>query len=257
MKRNRAAFTIVQNEPVFLSKWLDYYGRYFPLSDLYVLDHATTDGSTGAAAKAWPDVRFVPVHRLESFNHNWLRETVEVFQRFLLQSYDNVLFAEADEFVVADPTRYDGLGQYIERLDMPIVRCVGLNVYQTPEDAPLDFAKPWLPQRTHAYSAVLYSKPILSKLPLKWMMGFHSLEGALPPPQDSNLSLFHCHRIDYDYCLRRHESAAKRNWSRGDLAMGLGAQNRIIEPIAFRAWYYGGSDLGEMSVPIPDVLKVF
>ena len=88
-------------------------------------------------------------------------------------------------------------------------------------------------------------------------MGFHALEGALPPPQDSNLSLFHCHRIDYDYCVRRHQSALQRNWSRADLAMGLGIQNRIVEPAEFRTWYYGGSDLGETSVPIPDRLKVF
>ena len=257
MKRNRAAFTIVQNEPLFLPKWLDYYGGHFPSGDLYVLDHATTDGSTAAAARTWPTVRFVPVHRLESFNHNWLRETVEAFQRFLLQSYDNVLFAEADEFVVADPHRYGGLGRYIERFEMPIVRCQGLNVYQTPEEAPLDFARPWLPQRTNAYEAVLYSKPILSKLPLRWAMGFHSLEGALPPPLDSDLFLFHCHRIDYDYCVRRHQSARQRNWSQADLAMGLGIQNRIVEPTEFRTWYYGGADLGERSFAIPESLKVF
>ena len=80
MKRNRAAFTIVQNEPLFLPKWLDYYGRHFPAGDLYVLDHATADSSTSAAAQKWPATRFVPVHRLESFNHNWLRETVETFR---------------------------------------------------------------------------------------------------------------------------------------------------------------------------------
>ena len=87
MKRNRAAFTIVQNEPLFLPKWLDYYARHFPAGDLFVLNHATTDGSTAIAQKAWPGVNFLPVHRTESFNHSWLRETVESFQRFLLQSY--------------------------------------------------------------------------------------------------------------------------------------------------------------------------
>ena len=137
-----------------------------------------------------------------------------------------------------------------------MVRCVGLNVLQMPDDAALDFTKPWLPQRTHAFSAVLYSKPIIANVALKWMLGFHALEGALPPPQDSDLYLFHCHRIDYDYCLRRHQSARDRNWSRADLEMGLGRQNRIVEPAEFRQWYFGGEDLGEAPTVIPDALKL-
>ena len=103
--RRRAAFTIVQNEPVFLPLWLQYYGRYFDRSDLYVLDHGTTDASTNEINSSCNVLR---VHREKSFDHAWLRSTVATFQAFLLQSYERVLFAEADEFIVADPCSYSG-----------------------------------------------------------------------------------------------------------------------------------------------------
>jgi hypothetical protein len=99
--RRRAVFTIVQNEPLMLPLWLGYYGRYFEADDRYVLDHDSTDGSTDLLEGA----HHVPIHRRGSFDHRWLRETVEAFQAFLLSSYDAVLLTELDEFVVADPRR--------------------------------------------------------------------------------------------------------------------------------------------------------
>ena len=51
MKRRKAAFTIVKNEPVMLPIWLSYYSKHFDLQDLYVLDHQSTDGSTAAKAR--------------------------------------------------------------------------------------------------------------------------------------------------------------------------------------------------------------
>lgn len=90
--RNRAVFTIVQNEPVFLPLWLRYYGRYFEPCDIYVLDHDSIDRSTEGV-----DARYnlLGVHRDESFDHEWLKNTVAAFQTFLLHSYENVLFARS------------------------------------------------------------------------------------------------------------------------------------------------------------------
>ena len=100
MKRGAAVFTIVQNEPVFLTVWSRYYQRYFSREDMFVLDHESTDAGTLAVAQ---ELHRVPVHRAESFNHRWLRDTVVHFQAFLLQSYEQVLFVEVDEIVAMDP----------------------------------------------------------------------------------------------------------------------------------------------------------
>ncbi len=99
-RRSRAVFTIVQNEAGFLPLWLSYYGNHFDAEDVYVLDHDSTDGSTeGLDGRCC----VIPVHRDKSFDHVWMKSTVEAFQAFLLKAYDTVLFAEVDEFVVADP----------------------------------------------------------------------------------------------------------------------------------------------------------
>jgi hypothetical protein len=136
-RRAAAAFTIAQNEPLMLPLWVDYYRRYFDADDLYVLDHDSTDESVRRVADR---CHVVPVHRAMSFDHRWLRGTVESFQSFLLSSYETVLFAEVDEFVIADPRRYGGLGDYIARLRHLAVRCAGFNVVHQPDEPPIRLA---------------------------------------------------------------------------------------------------------------------
>ena len=247
--RPRAAFTIVQNELVMLPIWLDYYGRYFDPDDLYVIDHDSDDGSTSGLDGR---CHVVPVHRGGSFAHHWLRTTVEAFQALLLQSYDTVLFAEVDELVVADPLRFDGLDAYIERLDRPAVRCAGFNVVHQPDEPPLRFDQPLLAQRRCWHASLLYSKRLLSKVPLRWSEGFHSEYSAPDDAPDPELMLVHLHRIDYDACLARHRSSAGRVWNEEDVQAGLGAQNRIAAPEEFEAWFRGGPDLDGPPELIPD-----
>lgn len=258
--RSRAVFTIVQNEPVFLNPWLAYYSRHFEPSDIYVLDHDSTDGSV-RPARDEHGVNVVQVHRDESFNHLWLCSVVRMFQRFLLYSYRSVLFAEVDEFVLPRPSRYRGLADYIEQNPEPISRCTGFNVVHRPEFEPaLDFDRPLLAQRSTMYRSRMYSKCLLSRVPLEWGVGFHRLLEGQPeaqPEPDPDLLLVHIHRIDYDYCLRRHEASARRRWSERDIQMNLGVHNRIFEPEPFRAWFFDPKDLGEEELEIPEELKVF
>lgn len=251
-RRARAAFTIVQNEPVMLPLWLNYYGRYFAPEDLYVLDHDSSDNSTRSLADR---CRVVPIHRDASFDHRWLRSTVEAFQAFLLQSYEAVLFAEADEFVVADPLHFAGLDEYIEALDQPWARCSGFNVVHQSDEAPLRFDQPLLAQRRHWHASLKYSKRLLTKVPLRWSEGFHDeFVGAHEPP-DQRLLLVHLHRVDHDFCLARHRSSLARNWSQGDIDSGLGAQHRVVADDAFEQWFRNGTDLDAPRELIPDHIR--
>ena len=114
LKRKAAAFTIVQNEPRFLPVWWHHYAGTFANQDIYVLDHNSTDAECVRYLynlTAGTDVNVVPVHRGESYNHAWLSETVQLFQRFLLQSYQCVLFTEADEIVTPSPSAHLNLDQ--------------------------------------------------------------------------------------------------------------------------------------------------
>ena len=247
-----AAFTIVHDEPVMLPLWLRHYGRSFDADDLYVLAHDTSDGSTDGLGGV---CNVVPVHRQASFDHRWLRTLVEDFQRFLLRSYDTVLFAEVDEFVIADPSRYAGLDAYIDALDAPAARCSGFNVVHQEDEPPIDFGAPLLAQRRVWHASLDYSKRLLARTPLQWSQGFHREYRAPDGAPDPGLLLVHLHRVDYDWCLERHRHSASRDWNEADLEGGAGAQNRIAEDAAFDEWFRRGPDLDAPPELIPAHLK--
>ena len=248
--RRRAVFTIVQNERRFLPLWLRYYRRHFEADDIYVLDHDSTDGATEGLEGS---CNVVPVHREHSFDHMWLVGVVEDFQAFLLRSYQMVLFAEADEFVVADPARHAGLAEYVESMPAPVACCTGYNVVHYPDEPPLRFDEPVLRQRAYWHPSPQYSKRLLAKVPLRWNVGFHGEFNAPMARPDPELLLVHLHRADFESCLERHRAAASRPWPEGDLRWNLGWHQRVVETDEFRDWFFHGEDL-ECSVrePIPE-----
>jgi hypothetical protein len=246
--RARAAFTIVQNEAVFLPIWLRYYRRYFDRSDLYVLDHASDDGSTANIGEHCIPLR---VHRDKSFDHAWLKGTVSAFQAFLLRSYERVLFAEADEFVVADPTIYAGLGDYNGRCRAPLACCTGFEVVHYPdEEPPLRFDRPILAQRKYWHPSRDYSKPLLASVPTSWCIGFHRSLDCPDLQPDRHLFLVHLHRVDYGTCAARHRATAARDWNEEDVRRGRGFQNRLVEgDAAFEKWYFGEGNTSRKHIP--------
>lgn len=253
-RRKRAVFTIVQNEPVFLPLWLRHYGRDFEPTDVYVLDHDSTDGSTDALGTT---CRRAPVHRTHSFDHTWLKTTVEAFQSFLLCSYETVLFTEVDELIVADPRRYDGLASYIDGLQAPAACCTGYNVVHQPAEAALRFDEPLLAQRAYWHPAPNYSKRLLARVPLAWSLGFHTEANVPEVLPDPDLLLIHLHRVDLDTCIARNRDAARRTWNQADVAAGLGTQNRLLDD-ELREWFYRGADLaGTKPEPIPPHIRSF
>lgn len=251
--RSLAVFTIVQNESIFLPLWLAYYGRYFNQQDIYVLDHNSDDGST---MNVGGRCRLISVHRAESFDHFWLKTTVERFQAFLLQSYRMVLFTEVDEFVIPDPAQYCDLAGYVIARDRSVVRCSGYNIVHQPDELPLRFEMPILKQRRFWQRDRAYDKRLLSNVPLTWTMGFHGELSLGDAPPDAGLFLVHLHRVDYATCLARHRAAASRPWNSRDVEEGRGFQHLIVEDEAFHQWFYHGPDLARSALEeIPPRLR--
>ena len=251
--RPRAAFTIVHNEQMMLPLWLRYYRRYFEPADLYVLDHSSTDGSTAGLEQS---CRVVSVHHDAWFDHHWLRSTVQAFQRFLLSSYDNVLFTEVDEFVVADPRRYAGLDAYIEALaPRPAARCVGFNVVHQADEPSLRLDDALLSQRRWWRAALPYNKRLLARVPLSWSDGFHEEYNAPDDPPDPDLMLVHLHRIDHDACLARHRAAFRRGWNESDVRRGAGAHNLISDAAEFESWFHGAAEGDGPAELIPEHVR--
>jgi hypothetical protein len=262
-KRPCAVFTIAQNEPKFLRIWAQHYRAQLGADNVFVLDHDSDDRETLDAAGGC--VR-VPVHRTESFDHMWLRAVVQDFQRFLLNSYHYVLFAEADEIVAVNrdvaPAGLLDLAESSLAENIQVVKPCGYEVLQErPDDPVVDWARPLLRQRPLWCPRPAYSKPTFAAVPMRWGLGFHQGRPADPrhyaQGHGPDVVLIHLHRLDYAYCFERNTSRASRPWSQEDLARGWGVQNRITDEEVFRRWFYSPETVVEgfealVPEPIPE-----
>jgi hypothetical protein len=264
--RLAAVFTIAQDEPEFLPLWLQHYKKHFALSDIYVLDHVTPDPKNSArrnhAICDAQRVRPNAVYRDQAFDHRWLRDTVQLFQRYLLQSYRWVLFAEVDEFVMPRDLSVN-MCSWLENGGgtSDVVRCAGYEVVHKwqEETTKLELTQPLLHQRQWYYRSRVYSKPVLSSVPLNWVVGFHDLCEEAGPEADESLLLLHLHKIDLELSLHRSQRSAARKWSEFDQSAGYGAQNRIADIDAMKNYFDTDADDPEHGpvnlVLIPDDLR--
>jgi hypothetical protein len=186
--------TMVKNEQFMLGKWLDYYGGQFGRDRLLVIDDSTDDGST--------DNLDVPVLRIDSrraksddFDFNRTQLVNHLAQGLLLYD-DYVIYTDADEFLVADPDRYESLPAFLaDNPGLDVVSGVGLNVLHNVREEPeFDPSRPILQQRHYAKFARRYCKPLIKRVPNKWGKGFHSIGHKY----DVNTSLYLLHLKWYD-----------------------------------------------------------
>lgn len=219
-----AALTMVRDERVMLPRWIDHYGRECGTDNLFVIDDASTDGST---ADLPCSVIRIPSWGDKHFESTRMRLVSNVAAG-LLEAYDAVLFADADEFLVADPERHEGLVDLLgSRPDHDVLAAQGLNVIHAPEEPTLDPARPVLDQRAWAKFVPLMCKPAIKRVPAPWVAGSHGL--TRPFEIDPDLYLFHLKFVEREH-LR----------TTGDHRKALvDAEGRAAET----AWQFGGDDL--------------
>lgn len=246
MPRSCAIFTLVRNEAQLLPVWLRYYSRFVPLDQLFVLDNDSDDGST-------TDIPAVVTHCSSdtAFDHPWMVSTINLFQQKLQQQFDTVLYADADEFVV--PRTCD-LGEYLDASVMPVVRSMGYNIVQNVDEGAIDWSCPLLNQRMWMSRHTQFDKPVISRIPITYSLGCHSLNSGPVPEPDRDLVLLHVHLIDREWCVERHRWKRSLPWHAQSLSQGWGFQNSLPTDEAVRAWYANSAVSLEL---IPDELKVF
>lgn len=244
MKKDFCAFTIVQNETLFLDLWTKYYSKHIDKCDIFILNHNTTLHESNIQLYFLKSQGFnvIPIHRSESFNHRWLRETVQNFQSFLLQSYDVVLFAECDELLIVNEKYNGDLSEYLlAEKNQPLKRCCGYElVHYKDEEPSLYLGYSPLKQRSFWHREYVYDKPLITNQKANWDDGFHNVVD-FEPEINTDLFLVHLHRIDYNLCKSKHEEQAKRKWSQSDLSNNQGFQNRLFDEEEFNKWFYNFS----------------
>ena len=250
MSRKKAIFTNVKNENTFLPTWLKYYSRFFDTRDIFILDFGSGKEYTEKLSE-----KFSVIEAKTPINH-WFDDLPKVYDEVmkthneLLNSYEYVLFAEADE-IIYHPM---GLDSYIENTNHDYTTCTGYELIHLPKiESKLEKNKKILSQRNYWYREYFhFSKTSLTRVPLKWGIGYHNTEE--PKRFEENFFLLHLHKWDYYQCLERHLHWGKTNWSQKSIDEENCWHYQITEKEKFEEWYYGGVNQSKLE-KIPTAIK--
>lgn len=239
-KRLCAVFTMVRQEYFYLPVWYKYYSQHFTDKDIYVLHHKVND-EHDTCMTLLPDT----VNKAEYDHPDWdsLRWNLEVERhyRHLLNYYECVFFTDIDEILVPNLEKYpNGLRSYLETFQQTSNevnrKCTGIDLVQLrhndeskseseSETKVYDPTQPILRQRHNGQYVSLYNKPMLSKKPFRFAIGFHDIKPdkmgrTLNTRVDPDLILLHLHRYDWTFYRQRHQERAKFKFSDEELKAG-------------------------------------
>jgi hypothetical protein len=232
------AITMVRNEGAMLHKWVDHYRAQFGADDLVVVDDNSDDGSTDDLGCEVVRIKPITGH----FELSRMRLISEQAAK-LLRHCDAVLFADADEFIVADPAKYDGLRDLVAaRSGAPAVGVLGLNViHHTATEQALDFGESFLGQRHLAKFVPLLCKPSIKWVANPWAAASHGIRDTTFQI-DPELFMFHMKFADRAHLKR----VADHRRSMVDL------DGRA----ALTGWQFSGDDmvalLDDINAELPD-----
>lgn len=181
-----AVLTIARDESVMLPRWVRHYAGQVGMENLFVIDDSSTDGSTDDLPCTV--LRIPPMRR--SFEPTRMR-MLSGLAEGLLSVYDAVLFADADELVVADPDRHEDLRHFVaHRQGSTVLGVMCLNViHDTAREAPLDPDLPVLAQRRLAKFVPRMCKPSLKWVDAAWTAASHGVRTSYTVDED--LYMFH------------------------------------------------------------------
>jgi hypothetical protein len=216
-----AVITFTYNEAVNLPIWIRYYGANFGTHNLYIADRGSTDGSIDNPGGA----NVIRLPRNE-FDEQEKTSFISNFHRSLLNFYDTVIITDCDELIVPDPDLFSNLREYVDALEDEYVNCIGLDVVHILDrEVPLDLEAPILSQRSFARFHTPQCKPLISRVSITWLPGFHSCNKQ--PKFDSRLFLFHTKFMDYGIAMARQRINQQTIWSERSLAVNFGAHHRF------------------------------
>jgi hypothetical protein len=211
---------MVYNESVNLPIWLRHYRRTAPTATLFVIDHASDDGSTDHVQAA----NKIPLPREEMDEWNRTR-FINFLQRGLLEFYDVVIYTDCDELIVPDPAVSPSLEAHLAARSYDYAAPVGLNILHLVDvEPPIELDRPLLSQRRYCQFQSRMCKPVITRIPLAWEPGFHECDK--PVHIDPDLYLFHTKAMDRGCALNRLHVTQKVTWSQKAIDSNHGTHHR-------------------------------
>ena len=216
MKKKCAVFTLAHREEYFLPLWYKYYSKYFDDTDMYILNHKRkeqdehNDGTNNLSC----NIKTLINNSLHE--NNWMLKTLKNKQKELLELYEYVICTDADELIIPDPDKYNGIVDYIDYMKenkIDAICCYCYEVIQRLEEEPEDIK--WnelilINQRKYWINMSTYNKPLIASRPLNWSQGRH-IERGISLDIDNDLILAHLHKIDYETLKKSLECNHKEN----------------------------------------------
>jgi hypothetical protein len=187
--RTCAAFTIVHNDEKYLRVWLRHISTGVALSDVWILDDGSTD--VDVASVVHPNISVLNFPRRQDnfvvFDHEHLvANGVQLFAYHLLAlGYPCYIYSDVDELLVPNPLRYPhGLRQYLRvfmsNKSAAFSRALGRDILHASarnmkdqQEPPLNWSASIFSQRHYWLGHRWYDKILISKIPLRYTMGFH------------------------------------------------------------------------------------
>ena len=192
-----AVFGLFHKEALMIPYWQNYYGNLFGVENLYPVGDLKNDFFMGLFAV--PKKNLIELNAHYQSDYDLHVSTVTKVQKQLLETYDVVIFAEADEFFVPDLTKYKDLKHFLVNNQDDYFTAQGYNVISDIDSEPiLDPTKSLLSQRKWWFKNTGESKTLIVRKPvISYSGGFHICYPSIPEHPD--LYNIHLHDIDYNY----------------------------------------------------------
>jgi hypothetical protein len=241
-----ALFTIVQDETHFLTKWLEHHAHAFDPENIYILNHGTGDEAaedTLSTAHSAMGFNVIRVNHQYSYDHFWLRDIVQNFQHFLMQSYDGVVYTSPDQLLLPKDPAVD-LSTYLNKVAEEGTRaCVYTQGYEvvhdddgTEEEMQWDY--PIGSQRKWWTPCEVYSRPAVSFIKLSYLTGLYDAHNTTRTDMaERDLLLLNLHKADIGSCLDRHRKIATRLWAEESRSRGFYRYNLIDDYEILAKWF--------------------
>lgn len=243
-----AAITVVRDEAAMLPRWVRYYGDQLGTENLVVVDDRSTDGSTRDLPCRVIQHDGFPEGRFEKAR----MRLVSRLASEQLRDHDAVIFTDADEFLLADPDRYDGLRDFVARRpDVEVAAGMGLNVVHHLDHEPaLLTDQPILGQRRFAKFVSKMCKPALKRVDAPWAKASHGIRAPYLP--DRGLLVVHCKFADIDLLRRVADLRYAVREEAGLTEQSAWAQSGDEIAAQFRSFLNGGAEVPEFDPELVD-----
>lgn len=171
----------------YFKVWYKYYANLFGDNSIHVFTYLENRSE-------FEEYSLGGLHVLPDGYDDDLRiEKISFFISEILLECDIVIRVDVDEMLVADPSQFLNLRDYLCAWSGSHLSAFGFDLIQSPEEADLDLSVKVLSQRRTAYALTALNKTSVTRVPLNWGRGFHYC--SLPPTFGS-LYLFHLKRAD-------------------------------------------------------------